>query len=129
MIRQCCLQEALLILNEPQNQKRIGKIADGLSYDPWIVEQGSTKMMFVYWPVNNLVYEMHIACPKDSIINSRDLAREAMEYVFSLGAFKIITNCPAGKISNMAKKLGMTEFKRLGKTIHYEVSQWELARQ
>ena len=121
MIRLCSQSEALEILNEPQTIERLGLISEKV-FSPWIVSEGDHKLMFVFWIVSEGEYEMHIACPKKSIIKSRFLAKKAMDFVFSLGAKKIITDCPKGKISNMAIKLGMSEYKRVGDKVYFEVS-------
>lgn len=55
------------------------------------------------------VYEVHIACPRDSIKASRALAMLGMRWVLTdtnIKAKKLITRAPEGKITNFAIKLG-----------------------
>lgn len=122
MIRLCSYKEAIRILNEPETIERLGIVTEDLKVQPWIAEQGEHKMMFVFWLVRDSVYEVHIASPKKSVIKSRGLAREVIEFAFNAGARKVITNCPEGKIANMARKLGMVEFKREQDKIWFEVN-------
>lgn len=121
MIRLCSADEAIKILNQPQIAERVGLLTDKLSVQPWISYQGNYKMLFVFWLVSDGVYEMHIACPKKSIIKSRELAIEALNFALSNGANVVITNCPEGKIANMARKIGMTETKIETDKIWFEV--------
>ena len=120
MIRLGSEDEAIEILSEPETIKRINKIPERTLYQPWIVEQGKYKMLFFFWPVGGMVFEVHIATPKSDIIKCRALAKELMNWIFSLGAVKIITNCPAGKIANMAIKMGMTPYKTEQDAIYFE---------
>lgn len=123
-IRLASEEEALLILNEPRNSKRIGKIAESCIYQPWIAEKENKRLLFLFWAVHEKTYEMHIAAPKSDLIMCRFLAKEAMEWVFSMGAEKIITNCPKGKIANMATKLGMKPYNTEGNIIYFEAISW-----
>lgn len=124
MIRLATESEALAILNEPQNQQRIGIMAEKTIYQPWIAEQDLHQMLFFFWLLDIGTYEVHIAAPKRSIIRCRALAIELMEWLFRLGASTIRTNCPEGKIANMARKLGMCETHRAGNTVYFEVASW-----
>lgn len=129
MIRLASQKEAKDILLEPQIVERVGLLAEHIKVQPWIAFNDKHKLLFVFWEVDNRVYEMHIASPKDSILSSRVLAHQAMTWLFNLGADKIITNCPRGKISNMAEKLGLKLYKTEGQKNFYEVRQWELKQQ
>jgi len=58
-------------------------------------------------------YEVHIACPRDSIRASRLLAYIGMKWIIAdpnIKAKVLITTAPLGKISNFLKKL---KFKQL----------------
>ena len=123
MIRLATHSEAIEILNEPQNQNSIGLKTESLIYQPFIVERDQSKMMFVFWMVGNDC-EAHIACKKDSILQARNMCKELIDWLFSLGVKRIITNCPRGIISNMAKKVGMKEYKQDKNLIYYEVLSW-----
>jgi hypothetical protein len=126
MIRLASDKEAKHILLEPQIVARVGLLAEHIKVQPWIAHNDMHQLLFVFWEIEDGVYEMHIASPKDSIRSSRKLTVEAMEWLFSMCADKIITNCPRGKISNMAKKLGLKLYDTDGQTDHYEVTSWEL---
>ena len=126
MIRLASDKEAKQILLEPQIVARVGLLAEHIKVQPWIAHNKEHRLLFVFWEAGAGVYEMHIACPKDSIRSSRVLAVEAMSWLFSMGAEKIITNCPRGKIANMAKKLGLKLYNTDGETEFYEVTSWEL---
>jgi len=125
MIRLCSQDEAIEILNEPQNAGRIGLKTERLIYQPWIVEQDRKKMMFVFWMNKNKTCEVHIACKKDSIIKCRMLSKEVLKFLFSYGAERIISNGPEGKIANLARKIGMKEYKRDSENVYFEVKLWE----
>jgi hypothetical protein len=124
MIRLAPEKEAIEILNEPQNVGRIGLVSEHIKYQPWIAEDGRYRMMFVFWHVEDKTFEVHIAAPNDSRIKSRELTKEIMNWIFKHGASRIITNCPKGKISNLAIKLGMTAYKTEGETIYFEALSW-----
>jgi hypothetical protein len=124
MIRLCTEKEGLAILNEPQNIKRIGVVSEHMKYQPWIAEDGDYRIMFVFWHVNNKTFEVHIASPRDSIIKSRQLAKEIMNWLFKHGASRIITTCPKGKISNFVTKIGMSAYKVDGENTCFEALSW-----
>ena len=124
IIRLALEQEALDILNEPQNVSSMGCVSDRMIYQPWIAEDGNYRIMFVFWRVDSETVELHIAAPTDSIIKSRELTKEIMNWIFKHGAKRIITNCPKGKISNLVIKLGGTAYKTDGDTIYFEALSW-----
>jgi hypothetical protein len=124
LIRLALEQEAINILNEPQNVKRIGVISEHMKYQPWIAEDGRYRIMFVFWHVEGGTFEVHIASPIDSIIKSRILTKEIMTWIFNHGARRIITNCPSGKITNFVIKLGMSPYKKEGETTYFEALSW-----
>jgi hypothetical protein len=124
MIRLAGKEEAKAILNEPQNIKSIGLITKTLLAQPWICSVDNLKMVFVFWMVDDSTCEAHIACSKDALLKSRDLAKEIITWLFNCGAKRVITNCPNGKISNMARKVGMNKYKTIGETNYYEVKSW-----
>jgi hypothetical protein len=124
MIRLCSQKEAIKILNEPQNIKRIGLVSESMKYQPWIAEDGAYRLMFVFWHIEDETYGVHVASPIDSIIKSRELAKEIMNWLFNHGANRIITDCPKGKISNFVIKLGMTPYKTDGETTYFEALSW-----
>jgi hypothetical protein len=120
-------KEAIYILSEPETIARTGVIPSDLIVQPWIVERSKSKMLFVFWEradIGELVFEVHIAALKRDIRMSRILAKDIMTWIFKHGAVKIVTNCPSGKISNMAEKLGMSLVKEDGAQKYYEVRSW-----
>ncbi len=122
MIRLATRTEAIEIMNEPQIVERVGVMAEKFLYQPYIASNENHVLLFVFWETDiPKVYEMHIAVPRASILSCRELAKLAMNWVFYMGADKIVTNCPKGKISNMAKKLGMT---LTSEHHYYEVDKW-----
>lgn len=122
MIRLARQKEAIEIMNEPQIVDRVGIMAERFLSQPYIASNEKHVLLFVFWETNAPgVYEMHIAVPRASLLSCRKLATEAMSWVFNMGADKIVTNCPKGKISNMAKKLGMT---LTHEHHYYEVDKW-----
>lgn len=120
MIRLSSEQEALGILNEPQNIKRIGLVSEHMKYQPWIAEDMGHKVMFVFWRIDSETIEVHIAVPRNSLIKSRELSKEIMKWIFNHGAKRIVTVCPKGKISNFVIKLGMTPYKTDGDNTYFE---------
>ena len=124
MIRLGSEDEAIEILSEPETIRRINMMPERTLHQPWIVEQGKYKMLFFFWPVGDMIFEFHIAAPKSDIIKCRSLARELMDWIFSLGATKLVSSCPAGKIANMAIKAGMTPYKTDKNDIYFEISSW-----
>lgn len=124
MIRLATEQEAIGILNEPQNVARIGVVAENLKYQPWIAQDGKFRLMFLFWHVEGDTFEVHVASPLDSIIKSRQLAKEIMEWLFSHGANRLITACPNGKVKNFALKIGMKPYQSDGGTTYLEALTW-----
>lgn len=125
MIRFATKKEVLDIMNEPQIVERVGKTTESFIYQPHIAYNKEHILLFFFWEtVIPKVYEMHIAVPKESLLSCRKLATEGMQWVFKMGADKIITNCPKGKISNMAKKLGMTLIRDDNGHHYYELKKW-----
>lgn len=132
MIRLASNSEALKIMNEPQIVERVGKSAESFHYQPWMVENDlGHRLLFVFWQVSDdMTFEIHIAAPKDSILSCRKLAAEALRWIFAMGAEKIQTNCPKGKISNMAIKMGMgLTHSDENKQDYYEVELCQLVTQ
>ncbi len=124
MIRLASQDEAIEILNEPQNCNRIGLVTEKLIYQPWMVELKDKKMMFVFWMLDKDVCEVHIACKKDSILKCREMSKEVLDFLFSYKVNRVITNCPEGKIANLARKMGMTEYDRIDNKVYFEVLSW-----
>lgn len=55
------------------------------------------------------IYDLHIACPKNSIRASRVLAICTAKWIAKIGApdaQMLVTRCPEGSIANMCTKLG-----------------------
>jgi len=124
MIRLASEEEAKAILLEPQIVGRVGLTVEHFRFQPWLAYNRDHRLLFVFWEQSDGVYEMHIAAPKDSILSCRNLATEAMSWVFSMGAKKIVTNCPSGKISNMAKKMGLKITDSIDGQDYYEAESW-----
>lgn len=126
MFRLATSAEAIDVLSEPETVKRTGKVPESLIAQPWCVSDGDSKMIFLFWVLEPGTYEVHIAAPKKDIRHSRRYASLIIKWLFSNGAERLVTNCPEGKISNLARKLGMKEYKRDGREIYFEVLRWEL---
>jgi hypothetical protein len=124
MIRLCSQQEAIDIFNQPKNMHNIGLITKSITFQPWICSQGSMRMAFVFWMVDSDTCEAHIVCSEDAIIKSRELAKELIAWLFSHGVNRVVTNCPKGRASNMAKKIGMKKYKTVNNQYYYEVLSW-----
>ena len=122
--------EAIEILSEPDTIRRTGKIPEHTVFQPWICEDVDSKMLFFFWSTGQpRVYEFHVAAPKKDIGASRKLSLELMEWLFTHGAKKLVSNCPEGKIANLARKVGMRVYARNDQTVFVEVESWELERQ
>jgi len=124
MIRLASEQEAIEILNEPQNIERIGLVSEHMKYQPWLIEDGDYKIMFVFWHIKDKTFEIHIAASSNAIRKSRELTRKIMNWMFIHGAERITTTCPKGKISNFAIKIGMTPYKTDEETTYFEALSW-----
>lgn len=130
MIRLASEKEALEIMSEPQIVERVGKVAHKFCYQPWVAYNDlGHRLLFVFYESDYPKFEIHIASPKDSILSCRKLAKEALIFIFAMGAESIVTDCPKGKISNMAKKMGMSLVKKIKNQHYYEVKLWELPKQ
>lgn len=130
MIRLALQSEAIDIMNDPRIVERVGFVTNQFNYQPWIAFNDlGHKLLFVFWQATEGAFEFHLTAPRDSIMSCRKLAHEALSWVFSVGAKSIITNCPKGKISNMAEKLGMGLTHCDGNQQYYEVKLWQLAQQ
>lgn len=111
--------ESYEILSEPQLIKHlpiqgIYQLPDYIRTHRYILHLasfGKHDLLFFFFEHARLddVYEIHIACPRNSIRASRVLATLAAKWIASkgtIGAKALITKCPKGKISNMCTKLG-----------------------
>ncbi len=122
MIRLALQSEAVDIMNDPRIIERVGFVTNQFNYQPWIAFNDlGHKLLFVFWQVKEGSFEFHLTSPRDSIMSCRKLAREALDWIFEMGAEKIITNCPKGKISNMAEKVGMKLASTDGNHHYYEI--------
>lgn len=124
MIRLTSESEAIRILNQPATIQRLETVAEKMTVQPWLCEVNNHKMLFVFWCVEGMSFEVHIARDGEPSPLDRIMAKDIMDWVFSNGAEKIITNCPEGKISNMARKMGMTECGHVGNNLIFEVKSW-----
>jgi hypothetical protein len=89
---------------------------------PHIIIYNSFRMLFEFNLKAGGIYEVHVACPKDSRQASRILALAMCAWLFKVGVSGItglITSCPEGKIANMIRKIGGTEVKREGSTVYF----------
>ena len=124
MIRLASQEEAIEILNEKQNAESIGLVTEKTIYQPWIVQVDNFKMMFVFWMIDKETCNVHVACKKDSILKSREMAKEILNFLFSCGVSRVITDCPKGKISNFVVKLEMKPYKCDEETTFFEILSW-----
>lgn len=72
------------------------------------------KLLFSFQLLYPDIYEIHIVCPKDSILASRALSLYVISWIRSKysNTKALVTNCPegkAGKIANMVKRLGFRQ--------------------
>jgi len=121
--------ESVEILSQPRVVARTKLEPHYVAYQPWMCmpDDGPERMMFVFWALEDEgVYEVHIAAKQDreSLLLSRRMALYITEWLFAHGASKLVTNCPEGRIANMARKIGYTEAGREGETVFFEVSKW-----
>ncbi|WP_333608812.1 hypothetical protein [Arsukibacterium sp.] len=121
MIRIATNEEALELYNQPEIVERVGVFAESFYYQPWVAMSGDAKMLFVFWVVDPGTVEVHIAQPRKYLKHSRELCFKIIHWLFQLGAKRIITDCPPGKIANLARKVGMTEYKSDPDTVYFEV--------
>jgi len=127
------LEESTAILSEPHlltllkskptlTQLPAYLAARAIPYN--IIRYKSYKLLFEYKPRTTGVYEIHIACPKASIVASRVLSIATIVWLFSNlpDSKALITSCPEGKIANMCRKVGGRELHRVGNTVHFIIT-------
>ena len=117
-VKEASTEESLHILCEPQlikhlpiaGVKELPAYIRHHKYTFYLASFKSHSLIFFFKPYRlRDVYELHIACPKKSIVASRVLALCTAKWIVTegaLGAKALITSCPVGKISNMCTKLG-----------------------
>lgn len=120
-------REGIDILSEPTTIARTGIIPEYIVCQPWIAEVNKDRLLFIFWQVpdtddQGLVFECHIAAPKEAIRNSRRLASAVVRWLFEHGADKVVTSCPKGKIANMAKRIGLTQTAEVDGMCYFEAS-------
>lgn len=122
MITLCPEDRAKEIMNSPDVRRRVGRKTDDFRLQPWRVTQQGADMMFVFFEVAEGTYEMHIAAERGAIRQSRKLCREAIEWLYQMGAETIVTTCPKSepKIANFIEKLGGIPVAETNDEIHYE---------
>jgi hypothetical protein len=135
-IRLAAMDECLDILSEPrllsllpiEDISCLHKHIQDSEHPRYIVKYKQYTMLFVIWRVHAEagIYEIHVACPKDSIIASRVLTLATMGWVFkdsNLEAKALLTSCPEGKIANMCRKIGFKEIKKQDDLVYFIASQ------
>ena len=67
------------------------------------------------------LYEIHIACPKHSIVASRVLALGAMCYLYAKypEVQSLLTTAPRGKIANMIRKIGGMQIASINNLLYF----------
>lgn len=135
-VRKATETEISTILQEPQLLARLG-LKDitklkGFKHLPHIIEFKNYRLLFTFWEVAvKDVYEVHIACPKNSIIASRALSLGILDWMFSpsseLEAKAIVTSCPEGKIANMCRKIGFREIKKKSNKVYFIITLFDTA--
>jgi hypothetical protein len=126
-IRRASLTETLDILNDPKLVLSMGVPSESNIErdDYYIITLKSYTMLFTLKEREGKVYEGHLAVPKASIRASRILALIALQWIFNKSGFDVnavITSCPEGTASNLARKIGCTEVsvdKELGNGLNY----------
>lgn len=134
-VREATSDECLKILSEPQLLSTLP--IDSVSELPkyirthkhlfYISTFRSYKLIFFFFERDTCqdIYEIHIACPRNSIIASRALVLTAARWILkhgTIGAKALITACPEGKIANMCRRLGGVELRREEDKIHFMFS-------
>lgn len=113
------------IVTEPNIINPIKEANQGLTPDyednSYIIKYREYRLLFTIFEKHPGVYEIHIACPRNSIIASRALALAIMTWVESKysNTKAIITNCPEGKIANMVRKLGFIQIDKEEDKLHF----------
>lgn len=123
--------EVLAILSEKRliglvsKKKTLTDLAATLHLKPrlyYIVKYKQYRTLFETKQLAHNTCEVHIACPKDSLIASRILVLALCAWllkVSELAPSALITSCPEGKIANMLRKIGTKEVKRVGDKIYF----------
>lgn len=131
-VAEATVEECYKILSEPQliNQISIEDISGLYDYIErhkhtfHRVSFKSYSMLFFHFEVDATrnIHEVHIVCPKNSIIASRALAIVISVYLAGQGAEVLITACSKGKIANMARKIGWTQVKQTKDRVYFMLS-------
>lgn len=118
-IRYATEEEFYSIVREPQLDARITKSRNGkkLKYTKGfyhLISYKDFRLIFSLRGERKGVFEVHIACPKDSIRASRLLLMGALSWVLEKRkeVKVLVTSCPEGKIANMCRKLGFKQVKQ-----------------
>lgn len=92
----------------------------GMSFDSepkakaYVIESGAYSMLVVVCDLSDVDCEVHIVCPKDYIVKSRELAQLGMLELSEMGYANAYTAIEQGKYKsahNFAKRIG---FERVG---------------
>jgi hypothetical protein len=138
-IRLATMDECLDIMSEPrllsllpiEGITYLYKYIQDSEYPRYIVKYKQYSMLFVVWEVyaETSIYEIHVACPSNSIIASRVLTLATMNWIFKesgLSVKALLTSCPEGKIANMCRKIGFKEIKKVGDLVYFLASQTQV---
>lgn len=118
-VRHATEEEFYSIIREPQLHAPILKELGGREpiYEKaicYLISIRAYRLLFTLKEKQDGLWEVHIACPRDSIRASRVLILAGVKWI-SLERKEIkglITSCPEGKIANMCRKLGFTEIQK-----------------
>lgn len=135
-IRLATMDECLDIMSEPrllsllpiEGITYLYKHIQDAEYPRYIVKYKQYSMLFVLWQIRESasIYEIHVACPADSIIASRVLTLATMNWIFKESKLEVkalLTSCPEGKIANMCRKIGFKEIKKVGDLVYFLASR------
>lgn len=129
-VTQASKEYCLEVLSEPRLTK-ILPIGPGESLPAYIdrrllkykkVSAGKYSLLLQVRDLGGGIYDIHIACPANSIRASRALSLIAVQWTFKEyeSSLKVLTtNCPEGKIANMCRKLGATVLRAVSGQVYF----------
>ena len=128
-VSRASLEECFEIVREPRLLKAFPVPEEELKdylrdsgKEYYLVRAGDKKLLFYSSHLGNNIYDFHVACPRGSIIYSRQMVVIALAWVFHsrkdyLRA--LTTDCPEGKMANLCRKVGAREIKSHKGRVHF----------
>jgi hypothetical protein len=105
-------KDKFVILSEPQLENLFFSHRELCETELLIIKYKTYKMLVQLKELKDNIWEIHIACPKDSLKANRILSMAIAMWCLKVGCPDIkalITSCPEGKIANMLRKIGASE--------------------